>query len=135
MASARLLAIQILLLVAFFVVCSVAFAGNGQDVPSVNGDLGGCSAAFTVHGSSGKPIYDAKIDVTIRYGFMSMHETELQVGTNSNGKALLTGLPNSPKKPLAFQITSGDLSRIITYDPSTDCNATFDFTLAAHQGP
>ena len=128
----RLRVTQILLVAAAaLAVCSPALAGNEQEVPTVNGDLGGCSANFTVHDGSGKPIYDAKIDVTIHYGFMNKRQTELQVGTNSDGKARFTGLPNFSKKPLEFQITSGDASRTVTYDPSTNCNAKFDLTLAA----
>jgi len=128
----RLRVAQILLAAAAgLAVCSPAFAGNEQEVPTVNGDLGGCSANFTVHDGSGKPIYGAKIDVTIHYGFMNKRQTELQVGTNSEGKARFTGLPNFTKKALEFQITGRDASRTITYDPSTNCSAKFDLTLSA----
>lgn len=132
MKGVRLCAAEVLFAAMALAACGSALAGNGQDVPTVNGDLGSCSADFTVHDSSGKPIYDAKIDVTIRYGFMNKRQTELQLGTNSDGKARFTGLPNFPKKPLEFQVTRGDASRIVTYDPSTDCSAKFDLTLAAH---
>lgn len=124
-------AAEILFAVTALVACGAALAGNGQEVPTVNGDLGSCSAGFTVHDSLGKPIYDAKIAVTIRYGFMNKRQTELQLGTDSEGKARFTGLPNFPKKPLEFQVTSGEASRTVTYDPSTDCSAKFDLTLAA----
>jgi hypothetical protein len=132
MRTARRAASEILLVIAILVASQAALARNEQEVPAVDGDLGGCSALFTVHDSSGGPVYDAKIDVTIRYGFMNKRQTELQVGTNSQGKARFTGLPNFPKKPLDFLITSGTASKNITYDPSTDCNATFDLTLAPH---
>jgi hypothetical protein len=132
MKSVRIRAAEVLLAATALAAGGAALAGSGQDLPTVNGDLGSCSADFTVHDSSGKPIYDAKIDVTIRYGFMNKRQTELQLGTNSDGKARFTGLPNFPKKPLEFQITSGEASRSVTDDPSTDCSAKFDLTLAAH---
>jgi hypothetical protein len=41
------------------------------DVPLIKGDLGPCSADFMVLDSNNKPVYDAKIHVTILYGFMN----------------------------------------------------------------
>ena len=64
------------------------------DVPVVKGDLGTCSADFTVLDSNGKPVYDAKVHVTILYGFMNKRKSELEIGTNSDGKARIEGLPN-----------------------------------------
>jgi len=128
----RRLALLPFALLAVVALSRPAFAGDETDIPSVNGDLGTCTAAFTVHDGSGKPIYDAKIDITIRYGFLDKRQTELTVGTNSDGKARFMGLPNSPKRPLDFQIKSGDASREISYDPSTNCKASFDVTLSLH---
>jgi hypothetical protein len=95
----------------------------------VDGGLGSCRADFTVKDGSDKPIYNAKIHVLIRYGFLSKRKTELEVGTNSDGKARVTGLPNMPKKPLEFTIKSGTVERNIADDPSNDCHANFDVTL------
>lgn len=113
-----------------FFVCSMPAAADQHDIPSVSGDAGGCRATFTVHDGSNKPIYNAKIDVTIRYGFMNLRKTELEVATNADGKARVTGLPNFPKKPLEFVVKSGTVSKVVTDDPSTDCNASFDVSLA-----
>jgi hypothetical protein len=121
---------EISLLAAIFAFCGSAIAGNQQNVPTANGDVGTCHADFTVHDSSGKPIYNAQIQVTLHYGFLNMHKTDLQVGTNSDGKARFTGLPTFSKKPLAFEVKSGTVSKEITDDPATNCNATFDVTLA-----
>ncbi len=104
-------------------------AANSPEVPVVDAGLGSCRADFTVKDGSGKPIYNAKIHVIIKYGFLSKRKTELEVGTNSDGKARVTGLPNLPKKPLVFSIKSGTVEKIITDDPSDNCNATFDVTL------
>ncbi len=81
---------------------------------------------------AGKPIYNAKVNVAIKSGFLNRKKTELEVGTNSDGKARVTGLPNLPKKPLEFQIKSGTVFKAITDDPSTNCTAVYEVTLSVH---
>lgn len=107
-------------------------AQASRQIPSINGNIGACTAEFTVHDGQKKPIYDAQITVQLRYGFLNLRKTDLQVGTNSDGKARFTGLPNFPKKPLAFHIKSGTVSKTVTDDPSTNCSAVFDVTLSVH---
>lgn len=107
-------------------------AQQAQEVPKIDGSAGTCRADFTVRDGEKKPIYNAQISVQLRYGFMNMRKTDLQVGTNSDGKAQFTGLPNFPKKPLAFHIKSGTVSKTVTDDPSTNCNAVYDVVLTVH---
>ena len=114
----------------FLFFCGGLLAAPSPQAPVVDGGLGSCRAEFTVKDGSGKPIYNAKIHVLIKYGFFSKRKTELEVGTNSDGRASVTGLPNMPKKPLEFTIKSGTVSKNITDEPSDNCNATFDVTLA-----
>jgi len=104
-------------------------APQAPEIPFVDGGRGSCQADFTVKDGSGKPLYNAKIHVLLKYGFFSARKTELEVGTNSDGKARVTGLPSLPKKPLEFSIKSGTVSTTVTDDPSTNCKATFDVTL------
>ncbi|HYK89889.1 MAG TPA: hypothetical protein VE398_14025 [Acidobacteriota bacterium] len=104
-------------------------AAIAQEVPVVDGHLGPCSATFTVTGSEKKPIYDAKIEVVIRYGFMSLHKYTLQVGTNSEGKARVAGIPEKTKKPLEFRITFGQASKTVEFDPALKCSASFEVVL------
>lgn len=118
---------------AFFLfLCGGALAAQSSQVPEVDGGLGSCRADFTVKDGSDKPIYNAKIHVLIKYGFLSKRKTDLEVGTNSDGKASITGLPNMPKKPLEFSIKSGTVEKTVTDDPSDTCNAKFDVTLTVH---
>ena len=114
------------------ILCGGFLGAQSQQVPVVDGALGSCRADFTVKDGSDKPIYNAKVHVLIKYGLFSKRKTELEVGTNSDGKATVTGLPNMPKKPLEFTIKSGTVSKNITDDPSDNCNATFDVTLTVH---
>lgn len=101
-------------------------------VPKIDGSVGACTANFIVRDGQSKPIYNAQISVQLRYGFMNMRKTDLQVGTDSDGKASFIGLPNFPKKPLAFHIKSGTVSKTVTDDPNTNCVATYDVVLTVH---
>ena len=126
----RVRSVQTAVLLPLFALCIGPVAGTQQDIPSVSGDVGSCRASFTVHDGSKKPIYNAKIDVTIHYGFMNLRKTQLEVATNADGKARVTGLPNFPKKPLEFVVKSGTVSKVVTDDPSNTCDGVFDVTLA-----
>ena len=116
----------------FLSLCGGLLAAQAPQIPSVDGALGSCRADFTVKDGADKPIYNAKIHVLIKYGFFSKRKTDLEVGTNSDGKASVTGLPNMPKKPLEFSIKSGPVEKTVTDDPSENCNAKFDVTLTVH---
>jgi hypothetical protein len=105
---------------------------NSTDVPVVDGGIGTCRADFTVKDEAGKPIYDAKIKVTLRWGFFNKRKLDLEIGTNGDGKARITGLPDSPKKPLEFQIKSGTITKSIEDDPSANCTAVYEVTLSVH---
>lgn len=118
---------------AFFLcLCGSLLAAQSEQVPVVDGALGSCRADFTVKDNSDKPIYNAKIHVLIKYGFLSKRKTDLEVGTNSDGRASVTGLPNMPKRPLEFSIKSGTVEKTVSDDPSENCNAKFDVTLSVH---
>ena len=128
----RVRSLQLFCAAVFLAVCGAAIAANPPDVPSIDGGLGSCTANFTVRDGASKPLYNAQIEVLIHYGFMNLRKTDLQVGTNSDGKARFTGLPNFTKKPLAFHVKSGTVSKTVTDDPSTNCNAVFDVVLTVH---
>jgi hypothetical protein len=118
--------------VFFIFFCGGLPAAQEPQIPVVDGGLGSCRADFTVKDGSDKPLYNAKVHVTIKYGFFDKRKTDLEVGTNSDGKASVTGLPNAPKKPIEFTIKSGTVSKDLTMDPSEKCVAKFDVTLTVH---
>jgi len=119
-----------LLLAAVFILSSTgptAFAAS--EVPVVKGGLGPCSADFTVKDESAKPVYDAKIHVKFQYGFMGKRSQELQVGTNSDGKGRIEGLPDKlrkKEKPFEYDVRSGPQTKSFTQNPETNCHASFD---------
>ena len=104
--------------------------GNPVDVPSASAGTGPCTADFTVVDASHKPVYDAKIHLTVKYGLMSKRDSDVEVGTNSDGKAHIEGLPQKVKKPpLEYTITAGGVTKTVDNDPAADCHPYFNVTL------
>lgn len=104
-------------------------AAQQPPTPTVNADVGGCTADFTVRGGEGKPLYDASIALTFRYGFWNLHKASLQAFTDSKGRARFEGLPSAPKKPLEFVVRYGHSQKRVTDDPGATCNAQFTVAL------
>jgi hypothetical protein len=104
-------------------------APNSAEVPIAKGGAGSCTADFVVSDSSGKGIYDAKIGIQIRYGFMGLHRLDLTVGTNFEGKARIEGLPEQIKKTAEFKVSHGDQSKTLPYDPQADCHSRHEVAL------
>jgi hypothetical protein len=100
-----------------------------KKVPVIDGGAGNCSVDFTVTDTASRPVYDAKINVHIAYGFMGVRKLDLQLGTNADGKARFQGLPEKVRQPLTFVATQDDLQGSATYDPSMECTAKHDIVL------
>jgi DNA-binding beta-propeller fold protein YncE len=98
------------------------------DLAAINARLGNCAADFTVTNASGAPVYAATIHVRIRYGFMSVKRMDLEVGTGSDGKARVEGLPEKAK-PLVYDVTKDNLKATVEQDLSTTCRGTYPVTL------
>jgi len=117
--------LSLLLLIPF----AQAQTPDPHSVPVVDAGLGSCSADFTITGTDNKPVYSAKVKVHIAYGFGSFHKLDLEVGTNVDGKARFTGLPERLKKGLFFEASEGDRTGNAFDDPSKTCKAQFPVTL------
>ena len=103
-------------------------ASAPQDVPVLKANLGDCAADFTVRGADGQPVYNATIHVRVRYGFMSVKRSDLEIGTNADGRARIEGLP-SKARPLAYDVTKDNLKAAATQDVEQMCRAMFDVAL------
>lgn len=100
-----------------------------KKVPVIDGGAGKCSVDFFVADGAGKPVYDAKINVHVAYGFMGVRKLDLQVSTNVDGKARFQGLPEKVRQPLNFVATKDELEGSATYDPATECTGKHDIVL------
>ena len=98
------------------------------ELPIIDARLGACAADFTVTDADGKPVYNATIRVRIRYGFMNVKRMDLEVGTNSDGKARVDGLP-AKAKPLAYEITRADKQAAVEQNLATSCKASYEVSL------
>jgi hypothetical protein len=94
----------------------------------ISARLGSCAADFTVKDADGKPVYAATVHVRVRYGFMSLKRMDLEVGTNSDGKARVEGLPEKGKL-LAYDITKADKKAAVEQDLEISCHKVFDVSL------
>jgi len=123
-----------LLVVAFSIAAfsqstTTSAAADPKSVPVVDGGIGTCSADFTVTDANGVPVYAAKIKVHIAYGFMYLRKLDLEVGTNADGKARFTGIPDRVKHGLYFEASEGDRTAEAFDDPSTTCKNQFTVVL------
>jgi hypothetical protein len=100
-----------------------------KSIAEVDAGLGPCTADFTITDEAGAPVYAANIRVHITYGFLNLHKFDLQVGTNDDGKARFTGLPNSPKQGLFFRASEGNREGSAFDDPGKTCKAQFTIVL------
>ena len=107
-----------------------------DEVPVVDGGSGACSIDFNVTDSAGKPVYAARIDMHLAYGFAGAHKLDLGVYTNAQGKARFTGLPLKVRKPpIEFRAKKDDLIGLATMDPMAECQAKHDIVLDKEKPP
>ena len=107
-----------------------------DEIPATDGGSGPCSVELTVTGTDAKPVYAARIDVHLAYGFMGTHKLDMGVYTNTQGKAKFTGIPAKVKNPpIEFHAKKDDLVGIATMDPATECQAKHDIALAKPKPP
>src|SRR5947207_10959296 len=98
------------------------------DVTVMKAALGGsCSADFTVKDADGKPVYAAMVHVKVRYGFAGVKRADLEVGTSSEGKARIEGLPDKAR-PMTYEIKKDEKKVDVTQNAADMCQATFDVT-------
>jgi hypothetical protein len=104
---------------------------QNEKVPTIQGGAGPCSIELTVMGADGKPVYAATVKVHIKYGFGGMRRLDLEAGTNSDGKVNFGGLPTRVQRPpLEFHAAKDGFEGDAAFDPSKECQANHDITLA-----
>jgi len=118
--------------IAFVLVLTMAGAQAAvppkPDLATISARLGMCTADFTVADADGKPVYAATVHVRIRYGFLSLKRMDLEVGTNSDGKARVEGLPLGGRR-LTYDITKETRKTTVEQDLTTNCHAMYAVAL------
>jgi len=117
------------LFLALLLTPAFAQTPDPHSIPAVDAAIGQCTADFTITDTDNKPIYAAKVKVHIAYGFASARKLDLEVGTNVDGKARFTSLPDRSKKGLFFEASEGDRTGTAFLDPSKTCQAQFTIAL------
>ena len=100
-----------------------------HSVPTIDGGIGQCAVDFTITDESNKPVYAANNKVHIAYGFMYARKLDLEVGTNVDGKARFTGLPDRVKRGLFFVASESGRTGNAFLDPSSTCKTQFTVVL------
>jgi hypothetical protein len=98
------------------------------DLAVISARLGDCAADFVVKDSDGQPIYAALVHVRIRYGFLGIKRVDLEVGTDSSGRARVEGLPDKIK-PLSFDVQKADTKALVEQTHLSPCQATYEVSL------
>jgi len=119
------------LLLALLLTPAFAQTPDPHSIPAVDAGIGQCTADFTITDADNKPIYAAKVKVHIAYGFASARKLDLEVGTNVDGKARFTSLPDRVQKGLFFEASEGDRTGNAFVDPSKTCQS--QLTIALHK--
>ena len=94
-----------------------------QNIPVIDAEAGPCSVLMTVTDLRGKPVYAATIRVHISHGFLGLRKTDLEIGTNVDGKAKFVGLPEESDEVLYFHAIKGRQKGTAIYLPARNCDA------------
>lgn len=102
---------------------------QAHTVPVLDGGIGSCTADITVTDANNAPVYAATVKVHIAYGFANARKLDLQLGTNVDGKARFTGLPDKIKHGFYFRAAEGDREGEAFDDPTNTCKAQLPITI------
>jgi hypothetical protein len=108
---------------------ALAIPGFAADPPKISADLGSCSADFHVIDAAGKPVYNALVHTLIRSGAFAIRKLDLEIRTDSDGRASIIGLPEVPKRPITFEISNGTMTSSVAFEPDKQCRAKYEVSL------
>ncbi len=112
-----------------------AQSSPADKVPEISGNLGGCSVEVRVIDSAGKPVYGAQVSVHMRYGFGGFHRLDLQIGTNSEGRARFVGLTERARMPLSFYADFHGRETVVPVDLRQNCHQKQDAAIPDKASP
>lgn len=114
---------------------SPAQPAQPQPVPAVDGGLGNCAVEFTTTDGTGNVIGGATLRLHLAYGFAGVRRLDLEVTTNTDGKAKFTGLPDNLKKGLFFRGFKDDREGTAFFEPKKNCQAQHTMVLEKSPAP
>lgn len=112
-----------------------AQSSPADKVPEISGNVGGCSVEVRVIDSAGKPVYGAQVSVHMRYGFGGFHRLDLQIGTNSEGRARFVGLTERARMPLSFYADYHGRETVVPVDLRQNCHQKQDAAIPDKAAP
>ena len=110
-------------------VLALAIPMFASDPPKVSADMGSCSADFHVTDVANKPIYNARVHTLIRSGVFGVKKLDLEIRTDSDGRASIINLPEVPKRPITFDVSSGTMTSMVAFEPDKQCRAKYEVAL------
>jgi hypothetical protein len=116
---------MLLLTVALAALSAAPQVAQQQPTPElavISARQGECFGDFVVTDEAGRPVYAAVVHVRVRYGFLGVKRIDLEVGTNSEGKARVEGLPANGRT-LVYDITKDNLKATVEQSLETVCRA------------
>ncbi len=116
------------MLMMFLLVGLLVGQAPAPEVPVLKAGLGSCTVDFTVKNADGTPIHAAEIHVRIKYGAMGLRRMDLDLSTNSDGKARIEGLPDKAK-PFSYDIQKDGRKAVVVHDVAKVCRATHEVEL------
>jgi hypothetical protein len=96
--------------------------------PALQAGLGACSADFVITDGEGHPVAAAIIRTRVRYGPMSVKRMDLEIGTDSDGKARIEGLP-AKARPVVYDINKAGRVGSATQSLADQCHGHFDVAI------
>jgi hypothetical protein len=116
----------LVLFIATLITSAAVQAEN--EVPVIDAGMGLCTADITVMDSGHHAIYKANVSTRIRSGFAGLKKLDLEVGTNVDGRARFTGLPERPRDTLQFTADYQGRSNTVLLE-SPNCHAALSVFL------
>jgi hypothetical protein len=97
-------------------------AAPQPQIPTVDAESGPCSVTFTVLDGHGGPVEGALLRLDADYGFLGLHNLDIQLRTNAKGRARFVGLPDSADGVFYFEASTDELKGIAVANPRYACN-------------
>lgn len=116
----------LIFIIATLITSAAVHAEN--EVPVIDAGMGSCTADITVMDSGHHAIYKANVSTRIRSGFAGLKKLDLEVGTNVDGRARFSGLPERPRDMLQFTADYQGRSNTVLLD-SPNCHAALSVFL------